>query len=79
MSSKETKKKLRRYNHGNIDVEYPENSCLFCEHCSDIFYDWDGPYAYGCRYGVDPNDPIQTAIFRYDEECEHFKEEQDET
>lgn len=26
-----------------------ENSCLFCRHCTDIFYDHNGPYLLVCE------------------------------
>ena len=30
----------------------PENHCVFCEHCTDIFYDYtNGPYLFFCDIG----------------------------
>ena len=28
----------------------PDNHCVFCEHCTDIFWDYtNGPYMVGCK------------------------------
>lgn len=29
------------------------NSCLFCEECTDVYYDLRGPYAIVCKKGGD--------------------------
>ena len=30
-----------------------KNSCLFCKHCTDIFYDYtNGPYMFFCDLGL---------------------------
>lgn len=34
-------------------VTAPENCCLFCDHCTDIFYDSGGIYATWCDLGLD--------------------------
>lgn len=26
----------------------PEKSCVFCKHCTDVWYDFHGPYMYLC-------------------------------
>ena len=32
--------------------EIPDNFCVFCEHCTDIFYDYtNGPYMFICDIG----------------------------
>ena len=27
----------------------PYNHCVFCNHCTDIYYDSDGPYMFSCN------------------------------
>ena len=34
-------------------VTAPENCCLFCDHCTDIFYDSGGIYHTFCNIGQD--------------------------
>lgn len=60
----------------------PENSCAFCEHCTDVFYDYtNGPYAFKCEL---PNkmclDVLKTDCKDFVSEfrmktCEEIKEE----
>ena len=64
---------LRHYKCEFYEVDAPENSCLFCKHCRDVFYDWNGPYAYGCR--LTGKDGIYEAHFGFLENCENFEEE----
>lgn len=52
-------------------VDAPENSCLFCDHCTDIFYDSGGIYATWCDLGLD------TYAGSWGE-CKSFIEEVDE-
>lgn len=40
--------KLRPYRCGFIEVVAPANSCLFCEHCTDVYYDSGGIYMILC-------------------------------
>lgn len=30
-----------------------KNSCLCCEHCTDVWIDWNGPYGFICNLGKD--------------------------
>lgn len=47
--------------------EVPDNHCLFCEHCTDILYDYThGPYMCMCELNY------ETAG---DGSCKHFIEE----
>lgn len=47
----------------------PENHCLFCEHCTDILYDYThGPYACFCELNYENAG---------DGPCKHFSEEKD--
>ena len=49
---------LRRFDYesefGNpITVLMPKHHCLFCQHCTDWFYDYtNGPYAFICDLGA---------------------------
>lgn len=32
--------------------KFPENHCAFCEHCTDVFWDYtNGPYSFLCELG----------------------------
>ena len=44
-----------------------EKCCLFCDHCTDVFYDSDGPYLLICDIAKDTEIGMQGI-------CEHFKE-----
>lgn len=34
---------------GDISYWCPEKSCVFCNHCSDVYYDYShGPYGFAC-------------------------------
>lgn len=34
---------------GKLIVSLPDNSCAFCRHCTDLFYDYtNGPYLFIC-------------------------------
>ena len=40
--------------HG-ITYLMPVNHCVFCKHCTDIFYDYsNGPYMFMCDLGLNP-------------------------
>ena len=43
-------------------------SCFFCDHCTDIMYDGDGPYNFTCTIDKDPSKGFLG-------ECESFKED----
>lgn len=49
---------MREYRCGDeigVTVRAPETCCLFCKHCSDIFWDMtSGPYAIFCYIHDDP-------------------------
>lgn len=55
---------LRRYDCDEYTVLMPEKHCVFCKHCTDIFYDWNGPYLFVCKLGNGDY-----------EDCEHFDED----
>ena len=51
---------LRRYDwiteFGNLRTGlFPKHHCVFCAHCTDIFYDAGGPYGFVCDF--DAADP----------------------
>lgn len=44
---------------------FPQNHCVFCDHCTDLFYDYtNGPYAFSCDLELNDH-----------ETCGQFKEE----
>lgn len=46
----------------------PEKSCLFCIHCTDIFYDYShGPYMFICDKNLE-----------YTTNCEGFEEDKED-
>lgn len=52
---------------GNLKVIAPDESCLFCKHCTDFFWDYThGPYLFFC-------DVYDVAV----DDCERFEEEID--
>lgn len=50
----------------------PEKCCLFCDHCTDIFYDSGGIYATWCD--IDKDTYVGSLG-----ECEYFVEEECES
>ena len=52
-----------------LSVSAPETCCLFCEWCTDVWWDYtNGPYMFYC---VGNKDTSKGALGK----CEHFKEE----
>lgn len=52
----------------------PAKSCVFCDHCTDIYYDYlYGPYMFVCKLdeGKDLDDDFQTEKGAIGE-CEYF-------
>ena len=39
---------LRKYECEYYSLRARPNSCFFCDHCTDIFFDQYGPYAFIC-------------------------------
>lgn len=34
------------------ECDAPDNCCLFCKHCTDVFWDYtNGPYMFFCELG----------------------------
>lgn len=49
------------------EYECPDNACVFCDHCSDIFYDYtNGPWLILCE--------LPDYVGRIGTGCEHFTE-----
>lgn len=43
---------MRRYKCEYYECDAPDNCCLFCEHCTDVFFDYtNGPYMFLCDKG----------------------------
>ena len=41
---------------GKLTMFLPINACVFCEHCSDFFYDYtNGPYLILCNINDHPD------------------------
>lgn len=48
-----------------------ERSCLFCVHCTDVFWDYtNGPYAFICDIDGDPSVGMGGECVWFDEETE---------
>lgn len=47
-----------------------ENCCLFCDHCTDIFYDFNGPYMMLCTLELDTEMGMAGKCPDFLEECE---------
>lgn len=71
---------LKHYKCEYYEIDAPENSCLFCKHCHDVFYDGNGPYAYGCDLEEQDIEDIGCACkvhFGLRENCENFEEDEE--
>lgn len=51
----QNKEKTRVFKCGNgFSYKMPEHHCVFCDHCTDLFYDFaNGPYLFICDLGHD--------------------------
>lgn len=59
---------MREYECEFYKVLAPVGSCLFCDHCRDVFWDYsNGPYLFLCDVGADTT---EGAYGR----CQGFKE-----
>lgn len=45
------KQRIYTFKNGT-EVWCPEKACIFCKHCTDIYYDSRGPYGFACE--LDP-------------------------
>lgn len=57
------------------EVWAPEKCCLFCDKCTDVWYDSHGPYMYSCE--DDPEGKFELTDKGYSGECDHFVEDKD--
>lgn len=63
---------MREYKGEHFTVMAQDTSCLFCDHCTDIIYDYShGPYMFFCDIDKDTHTGMEGA-------CESFSEEVDE-
>ena len=45
---------MKEYKCEYYSVQAAENSCFFCQHCTDIFFDYtNGPYMFLCDEDAD--------------------------
>lgn len=58
---------------GGYTVEAPDRCCLFCDHCTDIWWDWGGIWGLTC----DINDEVEV-LKGAEGQCERFVEEADD-
>ena len=59
----------REYSCEYYRVTVPETSCLFCDHCTDVFWDFThGPYMFVCELDRDTIRGIEGSCdaFEYD-------------
>ena len=62
--------KLYRCDNGHL-YKLHDKSCLFCSHCTDVFYDYsNGPYMAFCELNIE-----DSSDGNLEELCEHFKED----
>ena len=60
---------MKEYKCEYYSVQVAENSCFFCQHCTDIFFDYtNGPYMFICDKDAD-------TMKGYDGQCKLFKKE----
>lgn len=56
---------------GGVTVIAPENSCLFCKHCTDVFWDFiHGPYLTLCDKDKDVEKGAEG-------KCDNFEESEE--
>ena len=68
---------LKHYKCKYYEVDVPANHCLFCKHCTDVFWDYtNGPYAFGCDL-TSNGDGIMEASFEPPKNCENFEEDEE--
>ena len=57
---------MKEYKCEYYSVQAAENSCFFCQHCTDIFFDYtNGPYMFICDEDADTTKG-------YDGQCKLF-------
>ena len=60
---------LRKYECEYYTVMAPPTCCLFCDHCTDVFWDFSvGPYMFLCDLGMNTGKGARG-------ECAGFKED----
>lgn len=60
---------MRVYECEYYKVVVPDASCLFCSHCSDVFWDFaHGPYMFFCDAGADTEEGIRGRCNSFNEE-----------
>lgn len=59
---------LREYKCEYYSLRAHAKSCFFCDHCTDIFFDSDGPYMFLCDIAGDVHSGLSGT-------CEGFYEE----
>ncbi len=61
---------MKEYKCEYYSVMAPERSCFFCQHCTDIFFDYtNGPYMFLCSEGVNTSNGLKG-------KCNLFKEDE---
>lgn len=68
----------RYYGYDGLEFDAPDHSCPFCKHCTDIFYDSEGAYGFGCLVAsAQLNYPENTIAIRdgLPKDCIAFEEE----
>lgn len=60
---------MRKYECEHYSVMAPPKCCLFCDHCTDVFYDFDGPYMFLCDVDADTSKGAAGKCERFEEEC----------
>ena len=57
---------------GHMRCKCPEKACVFCDHCTDVFWDYtNGPYMVFCDISAD----TEKGFIGH---CELFKEEEND-
>lgn len=64
---------MKTYNCGLFKYTLPDHACVFCKHCTDVFYDYSGGiYMLICDKENDVDGNISG-------KCREFEENNDET
>lgn len=62
---------MREYRCEQYRLKAPPTCCLFCSHCSDVFWDFThGPYMFFCDAGADTEEGIRGRCNSFNEEVD---------
>lgn len=62
---------MRRYECEHYSLMAPDESCFFCGHCTDIWFDYaNGPYMFWCDLDADVEAGLKGECLKFGEDVE---------